>query len=510
MDRFIIYAIRNLGVGDSVMLQGYPTLIIERTNRGMYTINFTEIDKKIGDFFLETVVHYLRQKYGNTRKISVNIWFNKEKYSHKTPSLFSTAVRNRKSTDVEYRVFIERNSRKISQELLRRDLEKLNKQYFSEFLEKREQSISYLTKSMIDKSRQRTMEEEEQRKTEKPGQPIDLEQQKRVREEDEEKGRRRLYRISQYTPRIVRTSQPEYPVVPVLPTLFSPEEYPRVQTKLYLPEEKELCPWDMFVKLWDFYEYGPIIASLCYSGCLINRINMKATAETWIRLKQEIMNTGNVWLRDSEANNPVFMSVGDQYTTQIDPCFYEISSYNFLVDFYERGGCNCECGSIFGMVLSKIFPPSGVAVLKITPGHTNILLFSNGKSTDIETTTIGWTTPKNTDKKIIAMMYSEKVIAFYILLVASRGKINTRKIIEYFFSGSIFEKICDYSYLPCDVSALIAFLVFPEKLPERFFDTCKQDFYDMQRMSETGFEFSRAKIVEPAEYFRDLIPSLPR
>jgi hypothetical protein len=105
----------------------------------------------------------------------------------------------------------------------------------------------------------------------------------------------------------------------------------------------DICDYNEYEKLWnDLVNYGPVAATLIYLGCLENKIPMFALKKTWIEIKKTI-----------ESHQPKHFS--EIYKLMVDQTYqYCSNQYNFLVGFYERGICNCECGSFLTFMMTKL------------------------------------------------------------------------------------------------------------------------------------------------------------
>ena len=118
------------------------------------------------------------------------------------------------------------------------------------------------------------------------------------------------------------------------------------------------CDIDLFNNLWENPEYGPIIASCCLLGCVEDNIPMRSLMSTWIRFK-----------KNTVKNN--FIGVYNKSSTDYDYC---PKAWNFLVQFYEKGLCNCECGVYLALQLNINFPSkkySNVCMV-ILPKHAKV------------------------------------------------------------------------------------------------------------------------------------------
>jgi len=192
------------------------------------------------------------------------------------------------------------------------------------------------------------------------------------------------------------------------------------------------CDYKEYEKLWnDKDNYGPVVSTLTFLGCLKEKIPMQALKRTWIDLKKKIR---------SSKLLPFFR----QYKLLVDDSYqYCIGSYNFLVNFYEKGICNCECGSFLAFMISKINGGKKPIFAIAVTGHMLILESRPGEQlnnwTQFETTVTGGDDTKLTQKNyetIHFAIFTEQIMALYILIYSARTALN----------NSIFEKMLGINF----------------------------------------------------------------
>lgn len=187
----------------------------------------------------------------------------------------------------------------------------------------------------------------------------------------------------------------------------------------FLSTKSEKCNYKEFEKLWNDENYGPIIASLIYSGCIKEKIPMKALRYVWYTLLGMV-----------DKKKP-FYEIYEELAKDTLEYTYCSNSFNFLVDYYEKGLCNCECGSILSFTLSKLFPTSKFPKVftAIEENHVKVLAISDmGKSFEFETTVYGGKLIKiSTLKGIQYAIYSEQVMGIYVIFNSLLMRINKER-----------------------------------------------------------------------------------
>ncbi len=189
-------------------------------------------------------------------------------------------------------------------------------------------------------------------------------------------------------------------------------------------ENVKLCDYNEYEKLWnDVENYGPIASTLIYLGCLKDKISMHALKRTWIDLKRTI-----------KTNSRKHFS--EQYKLLVDQTYqYCSNNYNFLVSFYEKGICNCECGSFLSFIMTRI-NPGPITFAIVVPQHILILQSVPHSTVDkwieFETTVPGGLSRPLEPKNLLNLNYaifSDQIMALSILISSARFNDYTVKSI---------------------------------------------------------------------------------
>jgi hypothetical protein len=197
---------------------------------------------------------------------------------------------------------------------------------------------------------------------------------------------------------------------------------PDVKISIEKRIEKNDCDYKEFENTWNDKNYGPIIASLTYIGCIVNDIPMKALKNVWYTLLSTINNI-------HKTNKFDFIGIYDILAKKTLEYSYCTESFNFLVDYFEKGLCNCECGSFLSFMISRLYPSQlySKTFLGITPGHASLFTIDDEKNIfEFETTVYGgklFPIPNERIDEIEYAIYSEQVLGLYILFNSnSRSK----------------------------------------------------------------------------------------
>lgn len=177
---------------------------------------------------------------------------------------------------------------------------------------------------------------------------------------------------------------------------------------------KTNCDFKEMETLWNDKMYGPIPAMFIYLGCTFDKINEKALKRTWLSLRRDIMKIMKI--------SPHYAYIYEQLTGlhEYAYCKWE---FNFLIDFYEKGLCNCECGSFLVFTIAKMVPYKDYkCFLVLTKNHIQPVFMKNfDDNFTFETTIIGGSVVNNSDALDDAnfAIYSEQIVAIYILTISS-------------------------------------------------------------------------------------------
>jgi hypothetical protein len=137
-----------------------------------------------------------------------------------------------------------------------------------------------------------------------------------------------------------------------------------------------------------------IIETLILGGCVKNNISTRNLQYAWEDLKKIIEEIyANVKTR--QLYIPYAVAIYDELINKVKKCYYSAASSNFLVDFYNLGSCNCQCGTYMLYHLFQMFHDDKLHVFaKLERGHIKIsgaLKSSDNTRTvfyDIETTKV--------------------------------------------------------------------------------------------------------------------------
>lgn len=223
-------------------------------------------------------------------------------------------------------------------------------------------------------------------------------------------------------------------------------DVPKIKTeenKLLDPIIKENC-YDLLQQSW-FFE-GPIVASLCFAACFNKEASFKALKRVWF----DILST----IEEYKNEDPIF--IYNSMSKESDR-LYCSASYNFLLEFYEKGLCNCTCGSYLFFLISKIRPIENKKVfLFIEQGH---MYPAFDTETKFETTITPGQKLKITNK-IYYGLYSEQMVGIFILfytLKTSYKTIDNCFLLKEVLSIDIQNEVV-YSLINADRSAIKNYL----------------------------------------------------
>ena len=214
--------------------------------------------------------------------------------------------------------------------------------------------------------------------------------------------------------------------------------YQKLENDINLQYHKKYIDnYDLFQKLWDDkVNYGPIIASCCITGFISDFIPMQALMSTWTRLKKHI-------LREKTSFIDMYRKIISKQQFNYS---YQNKKYNFLVDFYERGLCNCECGTFLCFTINQLIPIQAKVFIGMLPNHIGILIYDkisekyykeNNELVLFETTSGGEMILEKVDN-IEFIITSPEILAFNIIFYSAilRNMINVeqyKRIFEYMF-----------------------------------------------------------------------------
>jgi len=169
----------------------------------------------------------------------------------------------------------------------------------------------------------------------------------------------------------------------------------------------------LFSDLWHREEYGPIPATMIYLGYTIDKIPMRALQRAWVEMRKSILSQKEKNLGEIYQN----LSGNFDYT-------YCTDQYNFLFDFYNKGICNCECGSYLVMQISKVLKPPSQTIFAISESHAKIISNYQEVPHILETTdvkTLYHPLVYLADEGIFYSIFSEQLLALHIFIISVRS-----------------------------------------------------------------------------------------
>lgn len=197
------------------------------------------------------------------------------------------------------------------------------------------------------------------------------------------------------------------------------------------------CDHNLFQKLWGGYEtkdqeyyvkeYGPIVASCCYMGCFETGMSMYQFMNRWTMIKKQIE-------KFSDLN---FMVIYQQITKPHEFNHeYCPENYNFLLEFYEKGYCNCECGTYLCMAINNLLPMREASVfVGVSEEHMNIIVYQNKKLYQVETTNFSYLND-NVDE-MFYIIVSEQILALNMIFNSFYFR-SISNVHYYDFFGNLF------------------------------------------------------------------------
>lgn len=183
--------------------------------------------------------------------------------------------------------------------------------------------------------------------------------------------KKRIEKLLQHKPKPLSKRIPQ-----VLPKvkLFE-KSTPEVENAIYnqVSSFYRECDYENFEKNWNDPNYGPVVATMIYLGCIERNISTEILKNRWQRFLVEI----NTILKTINDDQIPFVEIYRILAEKTLDYQYCNDNFNFLVDYYEKGICNCECGTYLVYELSRRFPwKQGFYTMPIiTPGHIQIYMF---------------------------------------------------------------------------------------------------------------------------------------
>lgn len=176
------------------------------------------------------------------------------------------------------------------------------------------------------------------------------------------------------------------------------------------------CDMETYNRLWKDRDYGAIVATCIYMGCLKKKLSMETLRTTWMELAERIKRIVGVFEQKS-GNKPRFYNVY-QVLYDVSSCNYEYKNYNFLTDIQEHRALNCVGGTLLAFTLDRFCNMTFKKVLCSTEDHLFIVFKQGDKIYEFESTL-----PSNSIKlydqtkrnEIQFQITSPHVMALYIL-----------------------------------------------------------------------------------------------
>ena len=174
---------------------------------------------------------------------------------------------------------------------------------------------------------------------------------------------------------------------------------------------------------WNDPLISPLVASLIYSAGISDNSPKNSLLKKWYDLKstfdRKYLEIG------TNQSDPPFIKV---YNSLVKKYKYSycVSNFNFLLQFYENGLCNCECGTYLAYQLNELFPsPNFMVLFSFEVEHVKLAVYNKTtKALSIFETT-------GTPAKLVPtiyfsnnpFIYSEQLVGFNIIANSLFGRI---------------------------------------------------------------------------------------
>ena len=157
-----------------------------------------------------------------------------------------------------------------------------------------------------------------------------------------------------------------------------------IEKKINLPD----CRLELYQNLTTHPDYGYIVATLIYMGCVQENYPMEQLQYSWISMRNEILKT--VKSLPSQSQN---------LTDNLPQIYYKLqksfnytycsNTFNFITQYYLNDYCNCECGTLLAFKLCSMLPKSTERFMCIlTLRHIQLVYGNAEKQYIFETTAI--------------------------------------------------------------------------------------------------------------------------
>jgi hypothetical protein len=180
------------------------------------------------------------------------------------------------------------------------------------------------------------------------------------------------------------------------------------------------CNYKLYERLWnDMKNYGPVIASLIFGGCLGTNAMMPALMKIWIDFQYQIIRISER-LKQQKSKIPLFIRVYEELVQNETNCYFKRGSINFLTDLYINGSCNCQCGTYLVYILSQMFPEPNIQVFPVYElSHICLVAFDGDNIYKIETTGVmNFYRPINIEKfreEFLNIIGNEQLLGLFII-----------------------------------------------------------------------------------------------
>jgi hypothetical protein len=125
------------------------------------------------------------------------------------------------------------------------------------------------------------------------------------------------------------------------------------------PVVRQELDMEKCIKAYNDPSIGPFITILLIHGSIVENVSFDTLESVWKTILQETEQVLSALDFNTEQNwvLQVYHYFSYQRTKE-DLCnvrYYQKGKFNFLLDFYNTGACNCECGSYFMLAIYNVF-----------------------------------------------------------------------------------------------------------------------------------------------------------
>ena len=186
-----------------------------------------------------------------------------------------------------------------------------------------------------------------------------------------------------------------------------------IEEKINLPD----CRLELYQNLAVHPDYGYIVATLIYMGCVQENYPMEQLQYSWISMRNEILKT----IKSLPKHDLTYILPHLYYQLQNNLSYsYCTDKFNFITQYYLNDYCNCECGSFLVFKLCSMLPKLSTErfMCILILGHIQLLYGTSEKQYIFETTAIS-ETEMNRDRidenEFIHGITNERVLALYMI-----------------------------------------------------------------------------------------------